>query len=411
MCELRRGEVEAQIRQMAALTATPVSLQDLFKYGSCVSEKQRRANARFLHRELPLRIAQRVHELAMLPESLAECAEVRQVRSWYVHYFNLLTAFPMPSCSEDERRFTQLCKHILQSPDAVVLALSMGIVSWRNRQSRRWRRDGGDARLDDILDRFYMARIGLRFLLEHHVSVTTDDGRGSGGTQQAGIIEQRCQPAAVAQVAAEHARQLCEMHLGDCPPITFHGHTNARITYVASHLHYMIFECLKNACRATVERCAAQGIRVDETPVKVIFAEGREDVTIKISDEGGGIARSEMGRIFSYLHSTAAPPVPGGGGGDGGGASGQGVGHMGGASAGLGPAPLAGLGVGLPLSRLYAQYFGGDLQLMSMDGYGIDAYLHIHKLGRAVEGLPSPVNDAPAERDSSLHSLHSLAGT
>eukprot|EP01047_Picozoa_sp_COSAG01_P101968 COSAG01_NODE_31623_length_594_cov_1.042424_2_plen_117_part_01 len=74
MCELRRGEVEAQIRQMAALTATPVSLQDLFKYGSCVSEKQRRANARFLHRELPLRIAQRVHELAMLPESSSESA-------------------------------------------------------------------------------------------------------------------------------------------------------------------------------------------------------------------------------------------------------------------------------------------------------------------------------------------------
>jgi pyruvate dehydrogenase kinase 2/3/4 len=34
-----------------------------------------------------------------------------------------------------------------------------------------------------------------------------------------------------------------------------------------------------------------------------------------------------------------------------------------------------GLGFGLPVSRLYAQYFGGDVSLVSMEGYGSDVYV------------------------------------
>jgi pyruvate dehydrogenase kinase 2/3/4 len=132
---------------------------------------------------------------------------------------------------------------------------------------------------------------------------------------------------------------------------------------------HICFELLKNSLRAVVER---YGVDNEDQfpPVKVIVVEGSEDITIKLSDEGGGIPRSALPMIWTYLYTTMSDE-------------------------GLETtiqesdfkAPMAGFGsvarsislwpsiahthsYGLPLSRLYARYFGGDLRLISMDGYG-----------------------------------------
>jgi signal transduction histidine kinase len=44
-------------------------------------------------------------------------------------------------------------------------------------------------------------------------------------------------------------------------------------------------------------------------PARLVVAEGGEDVTIKVSDEGGGIPRSGLARIWTYLYSTARQRV------------------------------------------------------------------------------------------------------
>ena len=93
---------------------------------------------------------------------------------------------------------------------------------------------------------------------------------------------------------------------------------------------------------------------------------------LQVSDEGGGIPRSGLPRIWTYLYSTALSPLD----------------EMEDTGDADGPAVLAGYGYGLPLSRLYARYFGGDLQIISMEGYGTDAYLHLNRLGNVQEPLP-----------------------
>ena len=86
---------------------------------------------------------------------------------------------------------------------------------------------------------------------------------------------------------------------------------------------------------------------VDAPPIKIVIAEGNEDITIKVSDEGGGIARSGLPKIWTYLYSTASSPLT----------------QLTEDDIQNAPAVLAGYGYGLPLCRLYARYFGGELQV------------------------------------------------
>lgn len=79
-----------------------------------------------------------------------------------------------------------------------------------------------------------------------------------------------------------------------------------KFTYVPSHLHHIVFEIVKNSLRAVTE------YHEDEPslpPVKVIIVKGEQDITIKISDEGGGIPHKDVNMLFSYLYSTAPTPV------------------------------------------------------------------------------------------------------
>jgi pyruvate dehydrogenase kinase 2/3/4 len=149
--------------------------------------------------------------------------------------------------------------------------------------------------------------------------------------------------------------------------------------YIPTQLHYIILELLKNAMRAT---CEHHGIDPRKwPPIEVVIADGQsnEDVVIKISDEGGGIPRSNRKKIWSYLFTTADPAIQD---------SLMGFDNNNELVDHSVDAPLAGLGYGLPISKSYARYFGGDVSIESMEGYGSDAFVHLRRLGDNLEPLP-----------------------
>ncbi|KAJ2877571.1 hypothetical protein IWW38_006542, partial [Coemansia aciculifera] len=126
--------------------------------------------------------------------------------------------------------------------------------------------------------------------------------------------------------------------------------------------------------------------------VKLVMSSGDEDVTFKVSDEGGGIPLSQMDAIWSYLKTTKDPAdisVA---------AEEAGLAHRTGVRSSAlssitfmnraSDMPLFGAGDGLPMARQIARYFGGDLDLVSMEGVGTDAYLHLSRSRNVAEHTP-----------------------
>lgn len=350
-----------------------VSLKYMMDFGANPVERQLMVSAQFLHKELPVRLAHRVAELENLPRGLSLKPQVRKVRDWYVESFRELRAIPELVSAQDEREFNDLLSKIKMRHNNVVPLMAMGVASLKEDLRHQQIHELPDIHL--FLDRFYMSRIGIRMLIGQHVAL--HDKAQQDCHVRVGLIDTQVSPVQVAQEAIADARYMCSREYGSSPEVTVFGDPDFTFAYVPEHLHHMVFELVKNSLKAVADKYAD----ADEEPpaIRIVVAAGKFDITVKVSDEGGGIPRADVKKIWTYLYTTAASPLER--------MAEEGDDDLAGMDGG-GPAVLAGYGYGLPVSRLYARYFGGDLQVISMDGYGTDAYLHLNKLGDGEEPLP-----------------------
>ncbi|KAF2196187.1 pyruvate dehydrogenase kinase [Delitschia confertaspora ATCC 74209] len=430
------------IKHYSNFPATGVSLRQMVQFGEKPSTGTLFRASQFLSEELPIRLAHRVQELQELPDGLNEMPSIGRVRDWYAQSFEELVTLPRPKLSSEVKerllrparrhghkeanllskatqnpsvikgqyksepehngngngngngkrgttltrryftaaddgldwppelsmyntQFAETLEKIKRRHDSVVTTVAQGILEWKRKRQRMQI----DHNIQAFLDRFYMSRIGIRMLIGQHIALT--DQKSRSDPNYVGIICTKTNVRELAQEAIENARFVCEDHYGlfDAPKIQLVCNPGISFMYVPGHLSHMLFETLKNSLRAVVER---HGPEKEEFPVtKVIVAEGKEDITIKISDEGGGIPRSAIPLVWTYMYTTVDQTPS------------------------LDPdfnksdfkAPMAGFGYGLPISRLYARYFGGDLKLISMEGYGTDVYLHLNRLSSSSEPL------------------------
>eukprot|EP00299_Pterocystis_sp_00344_P007336 c232_g1_i1.p1 GENE.c232_g1_i1~~c232_g1_i1.p1 ORF type:complete len:368 (-),score=84.87 c232_g1_i1:126-1229(-) len=332
-------------------TATHITMKELFEFGSKPSSTTLLLASQFLYDELSIRLAQREKQLRDLPHGLAEMSSIIRVRTLYESSYREIKNIPKPRSMAQELQFTELIGDIKDRHRNVQMQVAEGLQELCTQREAARTID-----FSKLLDAFYSSRIGIRLLIGQHVALH----KPREGF--VGVIKTDCRMMFCATMAVDAASELCTHYYGHAPKVVYEGNLDMTFTYIPAHVYYVLFELLKNSFRAVCERHRSGTL----PPVKVVFAEGKRDVCVKISDVGGGISREGMAQMWNYTYSTAK------------------------ISQKLNMTPMAGFGHGLPFSRLYARYFGGNLEVMTMEGYGTDVYVYLNKIGDVID--ESPIN-------------------
>ncbi|KRX68900.1 putative [pyruvate dehydrogenase (acetyl-transferring)] kinase, mitochondrial, partial [Trichinella sp. T9] len=289
-----------KIDDYAQFRPSALSMQSLVDFGKLRDERN---SFEFLKKELLVRLANIMKEVELLPSQLMETPSTKLVYQWYQESFQELLQYENANADESTLRdFSRQLSRVLKRHNTVVETMAEGLMEMKATH-------GIDPvtqnNIQYFLNRFYLSRISVRMLIYQHVIIFSDEAHPFyTSSRHIGCIDPNCNVVSI----IEGIIKLLE----PSQPIS--------IVYVPSHLYHIMVELLK------------------------------------VSDQGGGVPRHIVGKLFNYMYTTASLP------------SVENVEY---------DAPMAGLGYGLPLSRLYARYFLGDLFLFSMEGYGTDACLYL----------------------------------
>lgn len=214
-----------------------------------------------------------------------------------------------------------------------------------------------------------------------------------------GEVFLKCKAKEVVERCGKVAQDLMRNISGSTqiPAITVQGHVDATFPYILSHLEYIIGELLRNSVQAVMEKY--HDSTEPPPPIEVLVCETPQHVIMRISDQGGGIPREILPYLWSFskgprtqsrLENLGQVPAMA--------ATMQELQvshgrrhttrdsyHEGSLDTLTSRPPNLRLGMGLPMGRVYAEYWAGSLELHSLEGYGVDAFLQISKLGNKNE--------------------------
>ncbi|KAJ4864544.1 mitochondrial branched-chain alpha-ketoacid dehydrogenase kinase domain-containing protein [Trichoderma breve] len=402
----------AEISALANLPQHPLSLADLVRQGRPpLSERSLLASANFTLSLIPIRLAHRLQALQNLPYIVVSNPNISQIYNNYLHSLSILLPYWQAASKgraittlDNEIKFTNALAELVATHTDTIPVLAKGFLECRKYISPE--------EVTRFLDEHLRARIGTRLISEQHIALHFssqphfDPGASPTPCPEhptyIGVIDTALKPALIVESCAGFVADICELRYGIRPKLIINGEPETTFAFLPMHLEYIITELLKNAFRASIESKSNEPIEVTiapEPPLKLqpggapeiktpsedlgVFKsdaikpldDNAPGVTIRIRDRGGGIPPDVLPNIWSYSFTTFSEDddVPGSTGNDGLGAI---------ATASTGGSSIAGLGYGLPLSRAYAEYFGGGIAVQSLYGWGTDVYLRLKGVGK-----------------------------
>ncbi|KAJ2377094.1 hypothetical protein H4S02_007743, partial [Coemansia sp. RSA 2611] len=371
---------ETVVYKYASQQIKPVSLGQLLKYRrQPLSAANILDSVSYSQAELPVRLAKRVISFHRLPFIVGTNPHIARVYSQYYEAFDRLHAFAPIADLHAEWEFTRALERQTQLLVDVIPTIAQGFLECRPYMPSRDR--------TAFINELIRSRIGLRVIGEQHVALSFQlrDEQKAAPTEDVwvGAIHTRLLPARMLEQCAHMVQNMCEMHYSTAPAYRIDGDIEETISYIPSHLEYIACELLKNAFRATVE-FSSQTARDAHPPIQITITKGDGYVGVRIRDQGGGIPKSSMPNIFEYSWSSMQDADAADDHGAGSSMAGMSMQTNLALQQGIG-GPIAGLGFGLPMARLYAEYFGGSLDIVSMEDYGCDVFLKLRSIEGSVE--------------------------
>ena len=375
-----------------------------------------------MREELPVRIAHRLRDMQTLPYSVLTNTHMSHVYALYLSAFSKFIKVAQVRSVDDNDKFCTVIREALKEHLTVIPRLVMGVVECQGRVP--------EGKMDVFVNKLLRSRISRRVIAEQHLALSDsfrasrrgvsaeDDGtpaekpREDRDADFVGRVFLRVHAASLVQSCAETITKLCRQSYGPearLPEVRISGHTDATLTYIPSHLEYVLGELLRNSVQAIVEKHLDQ--EDDPPPIEVLVCEGPQHIIFRVSDQGGGISRDILPHLWSFVsgprkqarlenlnntrHLSATlqelegvtltsldSEAEGSKGRD---SSHDEVNSS--LSTLQSRSPSSKLGIGLPMSRVYAEYWAGSLDVRSMEGYGVDAFLSVSRLGNRNEQL------------------------
>lgn len=366
-----QSTIETKLSEYCSQAPTPLSIAQFIERGrpGVMTEAQ---SYEHLVTEVLIRLSHLITEIRKFPTELQEQEEYKKVVEDYMQTYSEAVSFETKKSTEENiLEAVKMLQVTKLRHSGVVPSMAAACKALKHKYGLRPEdvdsNHGLTAAVQYCLDRLYLHRISLNMLTNQHLMVY---GHVKTIENQVGVIHPNMDVEAVVRNAFENASLICKMCYLHAPQLEIMTHNQTcpenrvYVVHIPSHIYHMTFEVMKNAMQATIEN--NWGDLENLPPIKVLVCQSDMDITIKVSDEGGGVSRLTAEKMFQYLYTT--PPSP---------------------SLTSESVPLSGFGYGLPLSRLYARYFQGDIKAASYENYGTDIYIYFQALAKeSVEKLP-----------------------
>ena len=385
--------------------ARPISLRQLTFFGRALTENRLLSSANYVRTELPTRLAHRLRDMQTLPYVVVANPHIAHVYELYYKAFEALRKVSEIKTLDENEAYCKVVSENLREHLTVIPRLAMGVLECQGLMPQ-------DA-MDKFMNTLLRARISRRVIAEQHLALTETfqapwhfpDAMDSTdpNTELIGEVFLRCKAKDVLEDCWTRATEtVTESHGSQCrfPKLALHGHVGATFPYILSHLQYIVGELLRNSIQAVVENTTPGA---EPPPIEMLVCEAPQHVIFRISDQGGGIPRETMPDLWSFSKSVRIQTrlenlsrVP----------------RMAATMQEL-ETPLSSdqndpstedrvdgslkqltsrppnlrLGIGLPMSRVYAEYWAGSLEIHNLEGYGVDTFLQLPKLGNKNEQL------------------------